>query len=62
MWPYADVKRGEEGRKCVVQSEEEWFEDWKDTILYAVRMKRHGWVTVEDRLEGLMEPRKMEGN
>lgn len=46
----------------MVQSEEEWFEDWKDAILYAVQMKKSGWVTVEDRLEGLMEPRKTDQN
>lgn len=62
VWPYADVERGEEGRRCVVQSEEAWFEDWRDAIVHAVQMRRSGWVTVEDRLEGLMEPKKMERN
>jgi len=56
VWPYANVTKGEQGRKCVVQDEEEWFLAWKDLIKYAVLGKRKGWVTVEDRLEFLMEP------
>lgn len=58
VWPYANVARGQEGRKCAVQEEEEWFVAWADTIKYAVIGKRRGWVTVEDRLELLMEPRR----
>ncbi len=57
VWPYADVARGEMGRRCAVQEEEVWFADWKDAIRHAVLAKRKGWVTVEDRLEFLMEPR-----
>jgi hypothetical protein len=65
VWPYADVARGEGsvgrgGRRCVVQSEDAWFESWRDAIRHAVMMKRSGWVTVEDRLEFLMEPRPLE--
>lgn len=57
IWPYADVARGEPGRHCVVQEEEAWFASWRDSIRYAILGKRVGWVTVEDRLEFLMEPR-----
>lgn len=58
VWPYADLPRGEEGRRCVVQEEEVWFRDWKDSIRHAILGRRRGWVTVEDRLEFLMEPKK----
>jgi len=57
IWPYANVARGEMGRRCAVQEEDAWFESWKDAIRHAVVMKRNGWVTVEDRLEFLMEPK-----
>jgi len=57
IWPYADVARGEAGRRCAVQEEDTWFADWRDAIRHAVVMKRKGWVTVEDRLEFLMEPK-----
>ena len=40
-----------------MQEEEVWFADWKDAIRHAVLAKRKGWVTVEDRLKFLMEPR-----
>jgi len=59
VWPYADVERESGGgrRKCVVQDEESWFVNWRDCIKYAAVGGRKGWVTVEDRLEFLMEPR-----
>jgi hypothetical protein len=60
VWPYADIARGEPGRRCAVQEEEVWFADWRDAIRHAVIGKRKGWVTVEDRLEFLMEPRPEE--
>jgi hypothetical protein len=57
VWPYANVPRGEPGRRCAVQDEETWFNDWKDAIAHAVLSKRKSWVTIEDRLEFLMEPK-----
>ncbi|TVY13667.1 hypothetical protein LARI1_G008530 [Lachnellula arida] len=60
IWPYADVPRGETGRRCAVQEEDVWFNDWKDAIRHAVLGRRRGWVTGEDRLEFLMEPRPAE--
>jgi hypothetical protein len=57
IWPYADVPRGDQGRRCAVQEEEVWFANWKDSIKHAVLGRRKGWVTSEDRLEFLMEPR-----
>ncbi|TGO55676.1 hypothetical protein BCON_0088g00060 [Botryotinia convoluta] len=55
VWPFADVGRGIEGRRCVVMGEEEWFDEWKNVIGRAVVKGKKGWVTVEDRLEWLME-------
>lgn len=55
VWPFATTKNGELGRRCVVQSEEVWWKEWKNPIRYAISRKRHGWVTVEDRLEAVME-------
>jgi hypothetical protein len=60
IWPYADVPRGDPNRRCAVQEEDTWFADWSDAIRHAVIMKRRGWVTVEDRLEFLMEPKTEE--
>ncbi|GAB1318843.1 hypothetical protein MFIFM68171_09053 [Madurella fahalii] len=56
VWPFATMQRtGEGGRKCVVQSEEVWWREWREPIRYAIATKRHGWVTNEDKLEALME-------
>jgi hypothetical protein len=41
----------------VVQEEEVWFTNWKDSIRHAILGRRKGWVTNEDRLEFLMEPK-----
>ena len=51
IWPYADVPRGEVGRKCAVQEEEMWFNDWKDAIRHAFLDGRRGLVMEEDRLD-----------
>lgn len=55
VWPFATHKNGEPGRRCVVQSEETWWREWKDPIRYSITTKRHGWVTSEDKLEAIME-------
>lgn len=55
VWPFATHRNGEQGRRCVVQSEETWWREWKDSIRYAVATKRQGWVTNEDKLEAIME-------
>lgn len=55
VWPFATARNGEEGRRCLVQSEDTWFREWRDAIRYAVATKRQGWVTIEDKLECLME-------
>lgn len=55
VWPFATTKNGEAGRRCIVQSEEVWWREWKDPIRYAISQKRQGWVTVEDKLEAVME-------
>ncbi|KIN07840.1 hypothetical protein OIDMADRAFT_22692 [Oidiodendron maius Zn] len=60
VWPYADVARGEQGRRCAVQDEESFLRNWSDSIKHAILSKRKGWVSVEDRLEFLMEPKESE--
>ncbi|KAK8128191.1 hypothetical protein PG984_009299 [Apiospora sp. TS-2023a] len=55
VWPFATAKNNEQGRKCIVQSEKTWWEEWKDPIKYAIATKRHGYVTNEDKLECIME-------
>jgi hypothetical protein len=55
VWPFATAKSGEPGRRCLVQSEETWWKEWKDSIKYAIATKRQGWVTNEDKLEAIME-------
>jgi hypothetical protein len=55
VWPFATARNGEDGRRCIVQSEEVWWREWRDPIKYAVATKRQGWVTNEDKLEALME-------
>jgi hypothetical protein len=30
VWPFANAKNGEHGRKCIVQSEKTWWEEWRD--------------------------------
>ena len=55
VWPFATTRHGDGGRRCVVQSEDAWWSEWQDSIKYAVVTKRHGWVTLEDKLEALME-------
>lgn len=55
VWPFANAKNGEHGRKCIVQSERTWWDEWRDPIRYAISQKRQGWVTNEDQLECIME-------
>lgn len=55
VWPFATHKNGEQGRRCIVQSEESWWREWKDPIKSAIANKRQGWVTNEDKLEAIME-------
>ncbi|KAI0120382.1 hypothetical protein F4776DRAFT_251771 [Hypoxylon sp. NC0597] len=55
VWPFATARNGEHDRRCVVQSEKTWWEEWRDPIKYAIATKRQGWVTNEDKLECIME-------
>ncbi|KAI0103625.1 hypothetical protein GGR51DRAFT_246897 [Nemania sp. FL0031] len=55
VWPFANAKNGDRGRKCIVQSEKTWWEEWRDPIKYAISQKRQGWITNEDKLECIME-------
>ncbi|OAA69075.1 hypothetical protein ISF_03450 [Cordyceps fumosorosea ARSEF 2679] len=55
VWPFASARPGEPGRRCAVQTEETWWREWRGPIGYAIAQKRQGWVTVEDKLEAVME-------
>lgn len=55
VWPFATAKNGAPNRKCTVQTEKTWWEEWKDPIKHAVSTGRQGWVTNEDKLECIME-------
>ncbi|KAL2206660.1 hypothetical protein CC79DRAFT_1334990 [Sarocladium strictum] len=55
VWPFATTASGQPGRRCIVQSEEIWWREWNVPIKFAISQKRHGWVTVEDKLEAVME-------
>lgn len=34
VWPFANAKNGEPGRKCIVQSERTWWDEWRDPSKY----------------------------
>ena len=60
-WPYAsaprsptDAELNEKQRECVLQSEDEWWEEWRDAIQVAVQSRRHGWVCEQDKVEAAM--------
>ncbi|KAK1979375.1 hypothetical protein LZ30DRAFT_726420 [Colletotrichum cereale] len=57
VWPFASARNGEDGRRWMVQSEEVWWREWRDSIKYAMAQKRQNgaYVTNEDKLEALME-------
>ncbi|KAK0636918.1 P-loop containing nucleoside triphosphate hydrolase protein [Bombardia bombarda] len=55
VWPFATARNGEAGRRCAVMSEEAWWREWKESVRYAIVTKRQGWVTIEDKLEVIME-------
>ncbi|KAI5866739.1 hypothetical protein GGS23DRAFT_602983 [Durotheca rogersii] len=55
VWPFATGRNGEPGRRCLVQSEQTWWEEWRDPVKHAIATKRLGWVTNEDKLECIME-------
>lgn len=62
MWPYASLPPGPGAgpgmtRVPVVQSEEMWWEEWRDVLRWAIVSKRcSGWVSVDDMLEYRMAP------
>lgn len=57
VWPFASSRRdeGTVGRVCAVQSEEQWWKEWAQPIRFAIASRRNGWVTIEDKLEAIME-------
>lgn len=60
VWPYASMPPGAEaaaaGRSCVVQTEELWWEEWRDVLRWAIVNRRNGWVTIDDAVEYRMAP------
>ncbi|KAL3478827.1 hypothetical protein BJX99DRAFT_223505 [Aspergillus californicus] len=54
IWPFANVPANEAGRRCAVQSEQDWWAGWRDAVRSAVLAKRHGNVTLEDRMDVAM--------
>ena len=48
IWPYASAAPGEKGRKCVVQSEQEWMQVWKDVLRKAVLDGKRTKLGIED--------------
>lgn len=63
VWPYANMPEEEDnampGRECAVQSEREWWEDWRLWIARAVVGRHNGWLTLDDMMEGAMGPEGM---
>jgi hypothetical protein len=62
-WPYATSSSTSPstpgsfsniGRRCAVQSEQDWWTIWKEPIRNGVLNKKQGWVTVEDWKEVVM--------
>lgn len=54
IWPFSNVPANEAARRCAVQSEQDWWASWKDPVRSAVLAKRHGHVTLEDRIDVAM--------
>ena len=60
VWPYASLPPGpaaNPNRVPVVQTEEMWWEEWRDVLRCAIFSKRvSGWVSVDDMLDFRMAP------
>ncbi|GAM42888.1 hypothetical protein TCE0_044r17262 [Talaromyces pinophilus] len=60
VWPYASLPPGpaaNTNRVPVVQTEEMWWEEWRDVLRWAIVSKRSsGWVSVDDMLDFKMAP------
>jgi hypothetical protein len=60
IWPYATFPPSPEaaivGRSCAVQTEDAWWEDWRDVLKFAIVGKRKGWVSLDDMMEYRMCP------
>jgi len=61
IWPFAsssrlgDVNARNGRRECILQSEDEWWEEWEGAIKSAMKSNRRGWVSWEDQLDCVME-------
>ena len=61
VWPYATTAPSDDlhvARQFAVQSEVQWWSEWKPAITHALLCRRVGWVSVEDRIEAAMGPTK----
>jgi len=59
LWPYAKMPRSVEesfrgSRDCMLQSEDSWWNEWKDAVGYSMLSRRHGWITNEDKVDVAM--------
>lgn len=50
----SDSALNDKQRECVLQSEDEWWEEWRDAIQLAVAGRRIGWVGIEDKVDAAM--------
>ncbi|MCJ1453676.1 hypothetical protein MMC28_004024 [Mycoblastus sanguinarius] len=60
LWPYANIPAGGQGRQYAAQSEQEWWEVWKEPVRNAVLGKKQGWVSAEEWMECAMGERAAE--
>lgn len=61
VWPYANTDSEQmDGfpRKCAVQSEDEWWQEWYPVIAMALITKKDGWLTTEDVMDMAMCSKK----
>jgi len=56
VWPYAERGEAAEGqpRGWAVQSETQWWKEWKPAVARAIVDGRRGWVSSEDVMEEMM--------
>ncbi|KAK2824776.1 hypothetical protein FQN49_007489, partial [Arthroderma sp. PD_2] len=62
IWPYANMAGSETSedprRVCAVESENDWWDEWKMVIATAILAGRQGWLSLDDLVEFSMNPVK----
>ena len=54
VWPFCTID--ESGNKVYTrQSEDDWVQEWKQTIPYVFLTMKQGWVSEDDKMEALMD-------